>query len=198
MMLRLAFSLSHLLCGAFCAARSGSRAVECAVLVRIDQLENQLRQLTGIVEQMQYRNQQLEAALKRLQGDAEFRFQEPARGGARPAGPEACRRRPGRSARCGGARPAPAVRAQAAPPASGRRSDAFDPTEHPAAPGVPRALGSIYGNAAPASAISARRSSWRRSRTASPGRRSTSADGERDAAPGQGFARPRGAQAATG
>src|SRR5215468_11781728 len=54
------------------------------LLVRIDRLENQIRQLTGQVEQMQYRNQQLEAALKRLQDDNEFRFQElGSRGGSR-------------------------------------------------------------------------------------------------------------------
>jgi TolA-binding protein len=92
------------------------------LVVRIDRLENQIRQLTGQIEQMQYRNQQLEAALN------ELRSGEPgsSRGGSRlPAGP------PG-----------------AAPPnqpslPGGRRSDAFDPAENPAAPGPPRVLGAI-------------------------------------------------------
>ncbi len=104
------------------------------LLYRIDRLENQIRQLTGEIEQMQYRNQQLEAALKRLQ-DEEFRSQEPGgRGGPRVA-----------------TAPAPYPPPQDGrvglpnqPGASGgRRSDAFDPVENPNAPGVPRLLGSI-------------------------------------------------------
>ena len=56
------------------------------LLIRIERLENQLRQLTGQIEQMQYRNQQLEAALKRMQDDYDYRFQELGiRGGSRPA-----------------------------------------------------------------------------------------------------------------
>jgi tol-pal system protein YbgF len=106
------------------------------LLVRIDRLENELRQLTGLVEQLQFRNQQLEATVKRLQADTEYRFQELGpRGGARaPARPSANAIQP--------AAPGPA-------PQAPRRSDAFDPTEHPNAPGAPRTLGSIYGNAAP-------------------------------------------------
>ena len=108
------------------------------LLVRIDRLENELRQLTGLVEQLQYRNQQLEAALKRLQEDTDSRLQDLGpRGGARaPARPTTSAIQP--------APPAPAPAPQAP-----RRSDAFDPTEHPNAPGAPRTLGSIYGNAAP-------------------------------------------------
>jgi tol-pal system protein YbgF len=107
------------------------------LLVRIDHLENELRQLTGLVEQLQYRNQQLEATLKRMQEDTDARFQElGARSGARsPARPTAS------------ATPPAAPAAQSALPAP-RRSDAFDPTERPNAPGAPRTLGSIYGNAA--------------------------------------------------
>lgn len=111
------------------------------LLVRIDQLEGQLRQLTGMVEQMQYRNAQLEAAVKRLQDDADYRSQGAARSPvaqARPAPPPA---------QVTAGIPAAAV-APAAPTAtSGRRSDAFDPNANPNAPGAPRALGSIYANA---------------------------------------------------
>jgi tol-pal system protein YbgF len=127
--------------------RAFAQASASDLLVRLDQLENQVRQLTGLVEQMQYRNQQLEAALKRLQGDTESRFQELSpRGGARAAARPAA----GAVAPPVAAAPPIASAPMAAPPA-GRRSDAFDPTEHPDAPGAPRALGSIYGNAAPAS-----------------------------------------------
>src|SRR5215470_18344307 len=63
-----------------------AQAGTAELLVRIDRLENQIRLLTGQLEQMQYRNQQLEAALKRLQDDNEFRFQELAgRAGSRAA-----------------------------------------------------------------------------------------------------------------
>src|SRR5437867_3939926 len=36
------------------------------LLYRIERLENQIRQLTGDIEQLQYRNQQLEAALSEM------------------------------------------------------------------------------------------------------------------------------------
>ena len=38
--------------------------------VRLDRMENALRQLTGTIEQLQYRNQQLEMQVKRLQEGA--------------------------------------------------------------------------------------------------------------------------------
>src|SRR5262249_26613808 len=97
------------------------------LLVRIDRLENQVRQLTGEIERMQYRNQQLEATLNELR-PGEFG----SRGGSRlPAGPP-------------GAAPAlpPYPPLQAGMP-GGRRSDAFDPAENPTAPGPPRVLGSL-------------------------------------------------------
>jgi tol-pal system protein YbgF len=75
--------------------------------VRLDRMENSLRQITGTIEQLQYQNQQLQMQLKRLQDDTEYRLQ------------------------------------QTAPPqaAPGRRSDVFDPSQQPNAPGAPRALG---------------------------------------------------------
>ncbi len=81
--------------------------------VRLDRLENNLRQLTGTIEQLQYRNQQLEMQLKRMQDDTEYRFQQlGSKGGAPPP-----------------------------PGTPGRRSDVFDPAQQPNAPGAPRALG---------------------------------------------------------
>src|SRR3954471_3027477 len=38
------------------------------LVVRLDRLENQIRQLTGLVEQLQFRNQQLEQQLRGMQG----------------------------------------------------------------------------------------------------------------------------------
>ena len=81
--------------------------------VRLDRMENAIRQITGTIEQLQYQNQQLQMQIKRLQDDTEYRFQQ--------SGPK------------GGAAPP-----QAAP---GRRSDVFDPSRQPNAPGAPRALG---------------------------------------------------------
>jgi tol-pal system protein YbgF len=103
------------------------------VYIKIDQLENQVRQLTGAVEQLQYRNQQLEATVKRLQDEVETR------GGARP------------SAQAGLPRAAVQPAAPMAPPpaAPGRRSDAFDPAQHPSAPGAPRTLGAVQSIIAP-------------------------------------------------
>jgi tol-pal system protein YbgF len=97
------------------------------LVVRLERLESQIRQLTGAIEQLQFRNQQLEAQVRRMQEDNEYRFQE--------LGSK------------GGARPAAYPRAQSLPPpapaAPGRRSDAFDPAQNPNAPGAPHTLGSI-------------------------------------------------------
>jgi tol-pal system protein YbgF len=100
------------------------------LVVRLDQMENQIRQLTGAIEQLQFRNQQLEGQLRRMQEDSDYRFQElGSKGGARPA-----------------ARHGPAV----APPTGavpGRRGDVFDPTQNPNAPGAPQTLGSNIASA---------------------------------------------------
>jgi tol-pal system protein YbgF len=103
------------------------------IYIKIDQLENQVRQLTGAVEQLQYRNQQLEATVKRLQDEVE------SRGGPRP------------SAQAGLPRAAVQPTAPMAPPpaAPGRRSDAFDPAQNPSAPGAPHALGAVPSIVAP-------------------------------------------------
>lgn len=94
------------------------------ISVRLDRMENALRQLTGTIEQLQYRNQQLEMQIQQL--------------GARGGGvlqPQA----------------APAGPGNAPPPLSnsGRRSDVFDPSQNPGAPGVPRTLGNQAVIAAP-------------------------------------------------
>jgi tol-pal system protein YbgF len=96
------------------------------LVVRLDHLENQIRQLTGSVEQLQFRNQQLEGQLQRMQQDNDYRFQEL------------------------GGKAMPRATTQAHPPASpppagvppGKR-DVFDPTQNPNAPGAPHTLGSI-------------------------------------------------------
>jgi tol-pal system protein YbgF len=93
--------------------------------VRIDRLEAQIRQLTGTIEQLQYRNQQLADQLSRLEASlppgqvrpiAQTTTQPPVSGGV--AVPTAGSTPPG-------------------------RRDAFDPNQNPNAPGVPRTLGSV-------------------------------------------------------
>jgi tol-pal system protein YbgF len=113
--------------------------------VRLDRLEGALRQLTGTIEQLQYRNQQLEMQLKRVQDDTEYRFQQMGgKGGSAPvpSQPNSPAVAPGRS---------PGM-APGGPPASatpGRRSDVFDPSQQPNAPGAPRTLGNQAAIAVP-------------------------------------------------
>jgi tol-pal system protein YbgF len=94
------------------------------LMLRLDRLEGQIRQLTGIVEQLQYRNQQLELQLRRLQEESEPR--NAPRSGLAPR-PQSV---PGQ--------PTPA-----GVPAAPRRGDAFDPTLNPNAPGAPHTLGTV-------------------------------------------------------
>jgi tol-pal system protein YbgF len=116
---------------------------EADLVVRIERLENQIRQLTGTVEQLQYRNQQLEEQLRRAQpADARAQAPSPSPGpGVRPMPPAASAALPPPVAT------APPV--EAAPAAPGRRGDAFDPSQNPNAPGAPRALGSYASTAPP-------------------------------------------------
>jgi tol-pal system protein YbgF len=103
------------------------------LLVRIDRLENQIRSLNGTVEQLQFRNRELETQLRRFQEDVEFRFQE------RAGAPRANQPRPPAANQAPG-QPAPAGQPQGQPRPQ-QRGDAFDPTQTPGAPGAPRTLG---------------------------------------------------------
>jgi tol-pal system protein YbgF len=129
-------ALAALACATLGAASPAYAQVSASDLtIRLDQLENQMRQLTGTIEQLQYRNQQLEQALRRMQEDSEFRFQQLGKG------PPTSQVRPANAAPLQS--PAPVAQ----PSIPGRRSDAFDPGQNPNAPGVPRTLGSMSGNA---------------------------------------------------
>jgi tol-pal system protein YbgF len=100
-------------------------------VLRIERLEAQVRQMTGTIEQLQYRNQQLENQLRAGGGTA----------GVQPAPAPPPGTRPTYQAPIQQAQPLPA--SPPPPPATGRRSDVFDPSQHPNAPGVPRPLGSM-------------------------------------------------------
>ncbi len=109
--------------------------------MRLDRLEAQIRQLTGAIEQLQYRNQQLEGQLRRVQGDTEYRAQD---GAPRVT-------TPGRPAAPSQPMPPQATQPYSQPPPAaapgGRRGDAFDPALNPAAPGAPRTLGTTSPSA---------------------------------------------------
>ncbi|ABE41362.1 conserved hypothetical protein [Rhodopseudomonas palustris BisB5] len=126
--------------------------------IRVQQLEERLRALTGQNEELQFRNRRLEDQLRQLQGNAGG---QSAPGNAAAAPPPAASQQqpvynqsPQQSPGYGqqppgqvyGQQPqpqAPIVQDQAAapPPSGRRRGDAFDPSQNPQAPGVPRALG---------------------------------------------------------
>ena len=106
--------------------------------VRLDRMENALRQLTGTIEQLQYQNQQLQMQVQQL------------RGGAGPGGA------PNAAPNMGppvapGATPnvTPGVPGALQPVRPGNRSDVFDPAQRPNAPGAPRTLGNAAVIAAP-------------------------------------------------
>ena len=102
------------------------------LVVRLERLEAQIRQLTGAIEQLQFRNQQLEQDVRRLSGGAP---------------PPAQAARPPVQAPPVQASPAPPPSPPPAPP-PGRRSDVFDPAQHPNAPGAPQTLGGLPAGAA--------------------------------------------------
>jgi tol-pal system protein YbgF len=126
------------------------------LVVRLDRLENHVRQLTGLVEQLQHRNQQLEQYVRRLQEDPEARVQEQ---GGRPAGrpqgrPQAAQPQavqplppPGppmqHPRRSDVVEPADSLPPAGAPRTTQRRGDVFDPNANPEAPGAPRVLGAL-------------------------------------------------------
>src|SRR5260370_29637205 len=86
------------------------------LVLRLERLETQIRQLTGTIEQLQFRNQQLEGQIRRMQEEAAPR--------------------PGAQVR-----PQNPSSAPAAGPAP--RGHAFDPVQNPNAPGAPHTLGSV-------------------------------------------------------
>jgi tol-pal system protein YbgF len=125
-----------------------AQASPSELVVRLDRLENQVRQLTGLVEQLQYRNQQLELQLRRMQdpgglpptaGLSSNAGPPPAGGPPLPTGGLAPPARPQTGL------PPPSGTAGLPPPPPQRRSDVFDPNENPSAPGAPRTLGTLPG-----------------------------------------------------
>jgi len=126
---------------------------DASLLVRVEHLEDQIRQMTGQIQQMQFENHQLEDQLKKFEQDVDFRFQE-GHGG-----------HPMRHSEASPADvpPAAPIDADSAPPPADQdaggtataaagtshsgRDDAFDPASDPDAPGAPKPLGA--GESAP-------------------------------------------------
>src|SRR6202048_1626396 len=112
--------------------------------IRVQQLENQLRQVTGQNEELQFRNRQLEEQIRQVQAGASAAANVPPNIAAPPAAQPGQAPRQVQVPQAGEAQqiaaPAPIVKA---PPAvqGRRRGDAFDPSQNPNAPGAPRALG---------------------------------------------------------
>ena len=110
--------------------------------VRLDRIENTMRQLTGNIEQLQYQNQQLQSQVRELQQRAGIA------GPSTQGGPGSLMPPSGmpRNAAPIGAPPNAMPPAPQQPmntaPSPDRRGDAFNPNSNPNAPGVPRTLGS--------------------------------------------------------
>ena len=124
--------------------------------LRIDRLENQVRSLTGQLEQTQFQMKRLEDQLRKFQQDVDFRFDEmkPTKPAPKtPAAPAAPAAQPKRTDLNENGYP---VIVQSAP-AAARRSDAFDPAQNPNAPGAPRDLATMApgANAAPPPPVAA-------------------------------------------
>jgi tol-pal system protein YbgF len=143
-------SISLFVVALVCALSSDAARAQMSqadLLTRIDRIEAALRELTGTVEQLQYRNQQLEQQLRAMQDASQT--------GARP--PALPQQPPRPSAQYSpppvAPPPAPVIAAATPapiepeppppppPPGRGGRGDAFNPALNPAAPGAPRPLG---------------------------------------------------------
>jgi len=149
-MIRSLYLLVAVVVCALAADVARAQVSDADLVTRLGRLEATIRELTGRIEQLQYRNQQLEQQVQRLQQD-EAAHGEEVRGPARS--PAAAPSRPTAQYPPPPYSPPPSagssvVTAQVPPAAienppagGGRRSDAFDPSANPSAPGVPRPLG---------------------------------------------------------
>ena len=68
------------------SAAVAQRADPVYVEDRLNQLQQAISLLTGQIEQLQYRNNQLQQQLEKMQADYEFRLEQVEKGGGRPGG----------------------------------------------------------------------------------------------------------------
>ena len=100
-----------------------------AMVLRINRLEQELRQANGRIEQLENAQRRLEDQFLRFRQDVEVRFGERSGDAAPPASAPSA------------VAVAPPVVIDGAAPSKPRRSDAFDPAGLPNAPGAPQPLG---------------------------------------------------------
>ena len=132
----LTFAFALAIAGLTALAPARAQMTESELVMRLNRLESQVRQLTGQVEQLQYRNSQLEQQLARAPGASPAPQRAPQPQYAQP--PQVYSQSQQQSYPPSVMQPEPYPAPQ---PAGGRRGDAFDPNQNPNAPGVPRALG---------------------------------------------------------
>lgn len=101
-------------------AAQQSSAAEAQFTLRIERVEDQMRLLTGQVEELQHQVRQLQDQLKRQQDDVEFRLQQLEGGAARP---------PQRRGEAPAQAPAAPPRAEAAPAAQPHAAAARPPAQ---------------------------------------------------------------------
>ncbi len=126
-----------------------------ALLVRVDRLENKIRSMTGQIEQLQFQNKRLEDALRKMQQDVDFRFQDLSRapGGKPPLqkrgdlGDAAPDTLADASPETTSALPSDGEAATPPPAHPQKRGDAFDPAADPNAVGAPKPLGTTTPSA---------------------------------------------------
>ena len=68
-------------------AAAAQRADPVYIEDRLNQLQQSITMLTGQIEQLQYRNQQLQQQLQKMQADYEYRLDQMEKGGGRSGGP---------------------------------------------------------------------------------------------------------------
>ena len=90
-MKKLPLRLLTLVALALPTAATAQRADPVYIEDRLNSLQQAISLLTGQVEQLQYRNQQLQQQMEKMQADYEFRLEQVEKGGGRPGGAPAAR-----------------------------------------------------------------------------------------------------------
>ena len=105
---------------------AGDPGQTAELVLRVNQLEEELRQANGRIEELENAEHRLETELQKFRQDVEYRFGDRSEGA--PPAPDVAE--------------APQSPGEPAAPARPRKSsDAFDPDADPNAPGAPRPLG---------------------------------------------------------
>jgi tol-pal system protein YbgF len=113
-----------------------------ALVLRINRLEEQLRQANGRIEELENAQRRLEDQFQKFRQDVEYRFGERSGEAGAPPAPPVVAASPSASPAV-----APPVVIEGSAPPKPRRSDAFDPASQPNAPGAPQPLGTTAPSA---------------------------------------------------